>query len=309
LIEDPPSQLELQLDGKPNLILCGYTCAGKSTASQHLARNFGYLHIEASDFMHLSYLQRHGYKGPVAIGDFAEQALAQKPAIAAAKVAEYVQKNSAAPIVVSGFRSSEEIDFLRRAVGKGFETLFIEANEGIRFERLRARMRPGDEISLEDFRRRDLQQQRMGLENIRSSQSVTTLRNEGTVKAYLARVGRKVGRLERDEIDVRAALDIAARVTDIRIEGAILIALLAVWASNEAHPFFTTTQIASLIRTTFPSIVPKYKDNVSRYFNQDFHSYYEIDNSSPPTARRYRLSNTGYGRAVQELRKIAHSQS
>jgi hypothetical protein len=55
--------------------------------------------------MHLSYLYRHGYKGPVQIGDFAEEALAQKPAIAAEKVAEYVSDDLYSPIVVSGFRS------------------------------------------------------------------------------------------------------------------------------------------------------------------------------------------------------------
>jgi inosine/xanthosine triphosphate pyrophosphatase family protein len=77
-ITHPAKQLEITLEQKPNLILCGHTCAGKTTASQHLARRFGYLHIEASDFMYLSYFYRHGYQGPAAIGDFAEQALVDK---------------------------------------------------------------------------------------------------------------------------------------------------------------------------------------------------------------------------------------
>jgi dephospho-CoA kinase/inosine/xanthosine triphosphate pyrophosphatase family protein len=300
-------QLEFQLYSKSNLILCGYTCAGKTTASQHLARRFGYLHIEASDFMYLNYLYRHGYSGQVAVGDFAEQALGQKPTIAAEKVAEYIGENPSAPVVVSGFRSPEEIDFLRRTLspqGKNFDTLFIEADEEARFQRLRGRMRPGDDISLQDFRRRDLQQQRMGLEGIRLSRSVTTLRNGGTLRAYLASVDRTVGAHNPEEIDIRVALAAAARITDIRIEGAILIALLAVWSPDEARPFFTTTQIAGLICSTLPGMAPKHKDNVSRYFNQDFYAYYEINNNPGSTTRRYRLSNTGYGQAVRALRQI-----
>jgi dephospho-CoA kinase/inosine/xanthosine triphosphate pyrophosphatase family protein len=302
-------QLEFQLGNEKNLILCGHTCAGKTTASQHLARRFGYLHIEASDFMHLSYLHRHGYKGPVAIGDFAEEALTQKPEIAAEKIVEYVEENLAGPIVISGFRSPDEIDFLSRTLssfGKHFETVFIDADESVRFERLRARMRPGDDISLEYFRYRDLQQQRMGLENIRLSKSATMVRNNGDLESYLVRVDQSVGESNAEEIDIRAALTYAPLVGDIRIEGAILIALLSVWSADETRPFFTTTEIARLIKFTLSGITPKHKDNVSRYFNQEFYAYYEIDSRPRSAVRRYRLSNTGYGRAVRELRQIAH---
>ena len=59
-----------------------------------------------------------------------------------------------------------------------------------------------------------------------------------------------------------------------------------------------TTAIAKLIKEIFPEVKPKHKDNVSRYFNQDFYALYEIEPSSDESKRRYRLSNTGYGRAV-----------
>src|SRR6202030_915461 len=163
--------------------------------------------------------------------------------------------------VVSGFRSPEEIDFLRRTFspqGRNFVTLFIEADEDARFQRLRARMRPGDDISLEDFRCRDLQQRRMGLEEIRLLPSVATLRNDGTPEAYLTNLERSVGARNPEEIDIRTALTAAASITDIRIEGAILIALLAVWRADETRPFYTTTQIAGLISSTLPNIAPKH---------------------------------------------------
>ena len=93
----PATQLNFQLDQRTNLILCGYTCSGKTTASQHLARRFGYLHIEASDFMHLSYYYRHGFRSVTTIDDFAESALAQQPTIAAEKVVEYYAHSSRRP--------------------------------------------------------------------------------------------------------------------------------------------------------------------------------------------------------------------
>ena len=260
--------------------------------------------------MHLSYLQRHGYEGLIAIGDFAERALVQKPTIAAEKVVEYIKEHSAAPIIISGFRAPEEVAHLRQAVSplrKEFVTLFIDADDNNGFQRLRARMRSGDNISQEEFRQRDFQQQRMGLEEIRLSEYGIRLRNDGSLSDYLANIDQTVGRPDFEEIDVRAALKKAAHVTDIRIEGAILIALLAVWRADELRPFFTTTEIAGLIRSTLPGIVPKHKDNVSRYFNQDFYVYYEIDNTSPTAVRKYRLSNTGYGRAVLELHQISRS--
>lgn len=151
----PTEQFRLQLDRKPNIILCGYTCSGKTTASQRLARRFGYLHIEASDFMYLAYYYRHGYRGPIAIGDFAEHALAQKPTIAVEKVVDYMLDHLAEPMIISGFRAPEEIEFLENALkshGRKFARPFVSADEAIRFARLRARARPGDDLTIEQFR-------------------------------------------------------------------------------------------------------------------------------------------------------------
>jgi inosine/xanthosine triphosphate pyrophosphatase family protein/dephospho-CoA kinase len=172
-------QLQLQLDRKPNIILCGYTCSGKTTASQHLARRFGYMHIEASDFMHLAYYYRHGYRGPTAIGDFAESALAQKPTIASEKVVEYILDHLGEPIVISGFRAPAEIESLENAMtfyGKKFVRRFVRADETIRFARARSRARPGDALTIEQFRARDLQQRRIGLHAIEQSPQAISLR-------------------------------------------------------------------------------------------------------------------------------------
>lgn len=296
----PATQFQLELDQKPNIVLCGYTCSGKTTASQRLARRFGYLHIEASDFMHLSYYYRHGYRGPTAIGDFAESALTQKPTIAAEKVVEYMLDHLAEPIVISGFRAPEEIEYLENAMkshGKSFSRWFISAGEAIRFARLLARARPGDNLTIEQFRARDLQQQRMGLDRINQPPYTLLLQNEGSLEAYLKQVDLLSAESSGHDIDIASSLAALTNITEVGLEDAILIALLNVWENDETRKFYSTTEISALIARAFPAIRPKHKDNVSRYFNQDFYAYYEI--SGMP--RRYRLSNTGYGIAIRTI--------
>jgi inosine/xanthosine triphosphate pyrophosphatase family protein len=56
---EPGSQMNLSLRGTPLLIVCGFTCAGKTTISQYLLKAHGYRHIEASDFMYLNFYLRH----------------------------------------------------------------------------------------------------------------------------------------------------------------------------------------------------------------------------------------------------------
>lgn len=302
-----PEQLNLPFDPRPNILLCGYTCSGKTTASQHLARRFGYLHIEASDFMHLSYYYRHGFPSPTQIGDFAERALKEKPTIAAEKVVEYMLDNLNEPIVISGFRAPEEvtyIDSVMRSYGKVLTHFFVEANESIRFARLRARARPGDNLDSEKFRARDLQQRRMGLNIIQGLGIMRPLVNEKQIGTYLAMIDAIVGDNDEEEIDVTVQLESLNKITEIGLQDAILLALLQVWEEDEKRKFFTTTEVTALISATFPAIHPKHKDNVSRYFNQDFYAYYEISKGDGTKTRKYRLSNTGYGMAIRVLRKL-----
>ena len=84
--------------------------------------------------------------------------------------------------------------------------------------------------------------------------------------------------------------------------------ILGVWRNDEARQFYTTTEIAGLIAKTFLTIRPKHKDNISRYFNQDFYAYYEIAADPLGTTRKYRLSNTGYGLAIRILRQLLKEQ-
>jgi len=300
------TQFELPLDHRPNIILCGYTCSGKTTASQHLARRFGYQHIEASDFMHLAYYYRHGYPGPTGIGDFAEQALAEKPTIAAEKVVEYIREHIGDPIVVSGFRAPDEIAYLEEAMkpyGKTFTRRFLRADQNLRYQRLLSRGRPGDSLTTDEFRARDLQQQRMGLDEIDRSSETLPLVNEASLESYLTQVDQFVYQNEAIDLNIAESLKRIEFINEVGLQESVLVALLGVWENDETRNFYTTTEISGLISNYFPSSRPKHKDNVSRYFNQDFYAFYEISAAQNGT-RIYRLSNTGYGMAIRTLHAL-----
>jgi dephospho-CoA kinase len=299
-------QFELAFDHSKNFILCGYTCCGKTTAAQYLSRHYGYVHVEASDFMHLNYYYRHGFQGDVKIGDFAEQALAEKPEIAAERVAAYIKQNWDRPIVISGFRAPGEIKYIEDHLatrGKSFSTVFIDSDADIRFQRMNARQRPGDNIEKAKFTNRDLQQKRMGLDTIRDLPATNHMANSGTLLQYFQNIEIFVEAEQRDEISIAKETAGLDRISDLKLEEAILVALLTVWEDTESRQFYTTTQISKLINDKFKGLTKKkHKDNVSRYFNQDFYAYYEISGEPGKTLRKYRLSNTGYGKALQALR-------
>lgn len=298
-------QLKLKLDTSPIILLCGQTCCGKTTAAQWLTREFGFLHVEASDFMHLSYLLRHGYKGDITIADYAEEALKQKPHIAAEKVVNYILEHAGSSVVISGFRSLAEVEYAERRLseaGKKLLKCFVEADLEKRFERLKARMRADDEFDIEKLQKRDAQQGRMGLDLIKAAQEFRHITNNSSVAAYTRKIAKLVAKGSAIKVNVEEQLQSASTASEVKLEDAIKIALLRSWEDHERRPSFTTTEIAKTINDQFPNIKSKHKDNVSRYFNQDFYPYYEI--SGDEDRRRYRLSNTGYGEAIKALRDV-----
>ena len=295
-------QTSLNLDVPPILIVCGFTCAGKTTISQHLVRKYGYIHIEASDFMYLNYYLRHDINSEIDIGAFAEKALSVKPEIAAEKIAEYMEEIITLPTVISGFRSMAEIEWLRHYFEKTkkFEVICIQTNEGIRHDRFNARNRFDTKLSLKDFKARDKQQARMGLKKISAGPNSKTITNEGSLKDFYVAFEKEALPRTKDfperEIEFSKFREFSQ---PLKLEDSIFVALLSKWENNENRNFYTTTEIARIIGKLFPAIKPKHKDNVSRYFNQDFYAFYEIEANTDESIKKYRLSNTGYGRAIE----------
>lgn len=146
-------------------IVCGPSCAGKTTLAEYLAERYGYYHIEASDFMYLSYYQRHDVSLVTDIGNFAEQALRDQSEIVAEQALQNIQQSKPVPVIVTGFRSAAEIEWFRdHYMGKyPVEIVYVTADQAIRSARSLIRQREGEAENWEAFVRRDTQQAAMGL--------------------------------------------------------------------------------------------------------------------------------------------------
>ena len=307
--EPPPQQLALSLDDHTNLILCGYPCAGKTTASQYLARKYSFVHIEASDFMHLSYYHRHGYRRNIAVNDFAEEALVTIPQIVAEQIVGHILNVNYRAVVISGFRAAEEIRWLIAELGftgMRFDVAFVDAPQEVRFERMRTRNRTDDNMEFDEFVIKDIRQGKMGLELLRSDADVSIWQNRDSLEAYLAYVDSRISPGNKNEINVHALIGQLKDVIEVRLEDAILTALLSVWSDSENRPYFTTSEIAKLINDrVFLSLVrKKHRENVHKYFNREYYAYYEIGTKTNGRTRVYRLSNTGYCRSLRSLRAL-----
>jgi hypothetical protein len=73
---------------------------------------------------------------------------------------------------------------------------------------------------------------------------------------------------------------------------------------GESSPFYTTTEICNMLNLEFQLLVPKNKNNVSRYFNQKNYVYYDVVVES--RKNKYRLSNTGVGMARRILFQFSY---
>ncbi|TAN70163.1 MAG: hypothetical protein EPN17_06425 [Methylobacter sp.] len=285
---EPVIQKHLEI-GEPLFIICGPSCAGKTTLAEYLAEHYGYYHIEASDFMYLSYYQRHGVASSVNIGDFAEQALLDQPEIVADQILRNIQENKARAVVVTGFRSPLEVDWFQRYYMDGYPivVVYVAADAALRFDRSVIRQRDDEAANRERFNQRDAQQAAMGLEELEKRFELNQLENNGSLEHFFN--GFETRYVQSQQRSYMA--DNAGYLTAGKLESLILLTLLDKWSSQE---YFTTTEIAHLLNQSLDG-KPKSKNNVSRYFNQRFYPYFEI--KLIDGKRKYRLSNTGYGKA------------
>ena len=78
----------------------------------------------------------------------------QGPAVVAERVAEKLARDTSRVVLVDGVRSLVEVEVFQR-LGR-VVIVAVHASPRTRFERLRRRGRPGDPVSWEEFRQRDM---------------------------------------------------------------------------------------------------------------------------------------------------------
>lgn len=301
-IRQEPSAHQLQIPGiatYPSIyVICGPSCAGKTTTASWMCDKYKLLHIEASDFMYKAFWERHGPGSDVRIGDFAEAALQTQPNIVAQPIARFIREIDVSGAVVTGFRSTKEVAIFQQEVGASAEValMYLNASSPIRLERAIKRGR--DHVTLEKFTKRDAQEIRMGLLDIVGLPNVELQVNEGSLpELYRAIRMRYQKALQIYKTDKKRRALLPQPLRD-QLEGLILRTLLAELPTKK---WFTTTEISAALNRRFTET--KSKNNVSRYFNQEFHPYYELRYRERDGKRvgilEYQLSATGISRAKQ----------
>ncbi|WP_159880396.1 non-canonical purine NTP pyrophosphatase [Aquitalea denitrificans] len=267
-------------------VICGPSCAGKTTLAQWLTDENHIPHIEASDFMYKAFWERHGLRSSVKIGDFAESALKTEKDIVSGQIAKHILEKEYPISIITGFRSPDEIKILESSLGSSYhiKTIYLEAEYTIRLER--ALLRSRDNVDELKFQYRDSQEERMGIKGICTENNTIIFKNEASFNELI------------DEIKKEASFEIIVTPPKLRLnitttlEQYILLTLLS---CNESDLWSTTTEIAALINNKFQ--IAKSKNNVSRYFNQGYHPYYEVRIRDGKKSLEYRLSATGKSEA------------
>lgn len=292
---------DLPLQFNNNFIVCGRTCSGKTTIGNMMVYEYGYYHIEASDFMTQRYHETHGAVSRIDRHVFALEMLRTDPTFVVDRVIDYMVAHSIYDMfVVTGFRSAIEVrSFMDKFRSIRTSLIYINADENTRYNRWLRRKRDTEIYSKDRFLTIDEVQKEVGVTTISQMGDVSFFNNnkdglqylyEGFIKAYMADI-------------LKCPLKTMESIYDqekLSLEKTILITL-ATANIEDQNRFFTTTEIAKRINNIF-RVTKKNKNNVSRYFNQAFYVYYEVRYEG--NRIKYKISPTGYSEAVSVMRRL-----
>lgn len=284
---------QLRIPFYSNFLICGPTCSGKTTFGRYLADNYGYYHVEASQFMTMKYWETHGINSSIDKHDFACKVLNATPFFVADKTIDFIEgKGFARGFVITGFRSPDEVKrFCNFSSLTDIHVIYIDSQFDIRYKRWKSRNRDDETYTRDRFARINSIQNSMGVCDIKNLDDAELLINDSeSLDVFYKDINKELlnGELAESKI-IDESITLQNNVT---LEECILYTL-GVEYIKDTNKYFTTTEIAHLINETFKSLSsPKNKNNVSRYFNQTYYPYYEI--RSEKGTSRFRLSPIGY---------------
>jgi adenylate kinase family enzyme/inosine/xanthosine triphosphate pyrophosphatase family protein len=285
----------------PLYLVCGPTCAGKSTIGKFLLEKYGYYHIEASDFMSLRYFETHSTKFSIDKNVFAAELLKIDPLVVVKSVLEYIRTNRKIDnFIVTGFRTPAEIECFNQSYAPSdTRMIYVDSEYSIRFDRWLNRQRDSIAYTHERFSQLNQLQDDMGLIEVKKLCVFTQYNNcENGLISFFNDFQQKI--IKAEPTLNRSDIADFELLQKIQLEKALLIVLALMYKKNESS-YYTTTEISHLINETF-SEFNKNKNNISRYFNQAFYPYYEIKKEKGKN--KYRLSPTGYSEAIFLIRSL-----
>ncbi|WP_167458439.1 non-canonical purine NTP pyrophosphatase [Mesorhizobium kowhaii] len=179
-------QLELGLSKVPPIIcVVGYKCSGKTTFA-HIAQSVREIvHLEASTFFRnriseedliitseadtLRYMESAGYDA------------------VARSMIEHIDSLSDRAIIITGFRTPEEILLLRKLYDNMI-VVSVSADQRIRYERHIKRGRELDIDNYQRFKQNDVSHSLFGLVDVMDDVSDVSIGNDGTLQDYIRKV-------------------------------------------------------------------------------------------------------------------------
>lgn len=180
-------QLALFSETLPIVVVVGPTCAGKTTLAEHLSRRHGHYFIEASSVVRMFKSEIPGSEGMGAF-EFAQRLLAEKGAdVVARQVVRLLRAGHHSKVVISGFRTIEELEVVRREFPET-RTVLVDASERTRHERNLRRARAGAPQALEEFLRKDQEQWQFGLLRVARQLADVRIENEQSIDEYYQQV-------------------------------------------------------------------------------------------------------------------------
>lgn len=290
-----------RLHFNPLYIVCGPTCAGKSTIGKLLLEKYDYYHIEASDFMALRYFETHGTKFSIDKNIFAAELLKVNPLFVVESTINYIiSKKIFDNFVITGFRTSDEVkNFIKMFPSQAINRIYITADSLIRYKRWVNRQRDVVNYTQDRFNQINKLQEEMGLLKVKEMDgTIQYENNKDGLSVFCNDFQEKIIKMLpiSKEIDV----NLITSISKMSLEKAVLFILAIEYKKNESL-YYTTTEISHLINKTLKGLT-KNKNNISRYFNQTYYPFYEIKRENGKN--KYKLSPTGYSEAIFMMRKI-----
>lgn len=292
---------QVHLQFYDSFVVCGRTCAGKTTIGRYLVDKYGYYHIEASEFMTQRLLETQGSMSNVDKHEFASEVLKVDSLFVVNRLVDYLHENGIVDrFVITGFRTRSEVEAFQKAFhGEKLYFIFLNSTYEERYKRWMRRHREVDNYNENRFRIIDNIQEGMGVSDIVEMKGIQILDNSIDGLSFLYKGFRNnfLHGISQEPIRIRNSKLETLLMT---LEKAILITLAIEYQKDEAKSF-TTTEIAHLVNKYFKKF-ERNKNNVSRYFNQAYYVYYEVKYEN--SKNRYKISPIGYSEAMMILRNL-----
>ena len=182
-------------EGEPQILLViGHKCAGKTTLGDYVAARDGVMVYEASSV--LRQLALDAGKS-VDTADDAFNFLREHGLDCVAEaIAKYLDRGKANLNVITGLRTVEEIFLLAHRFPQA-RIVLVDSDARTRLERHFKRARDTDVRSFSDFQKQDEKQAAFGALRVATEIATDTIRNDGTLKQYHAKIDALISALPK----------------------------------------------------------------------------------------------------------------